>query len=111
MIPLLAENYNRVDGLFARRPPNSPMLYAVLEGNNPGQVWVDQMDAPTRCLVVANIGAVFIGGDWQPDIFAAELEVQRRERWLLISWPDEGISGLTDASQLPEPTRLIPRLE
>ena len=88
--------------------PNRAILFAVLEGQNPGQVWIDVREAPTRCMVVAHVGAIFIGGVWEQQALDLAIMALRREREIFLAWPQQGMGSLRPPNQY---SLVFPRLE
>lgn len=61
MIELSQSQFSKVTFLFDKSTTNYPVVMAVIEGNNLGRVWVDQLIKPSICLVIASGGYSFIG--------------------------------------------------
>ena len=65
--PLPSDACDRVRPLFAETPANRAVLFAPLDGYNPGHVFVDDLEHPRSACVVlgypAYTGDIFLGGD------------------------------------------------
>lgn len=122
------DQFYRLAPLFDPEGYNSPMLFSVLEGRNPGRAWADVPDRPTRALVHTGFGMVFVaphdadatlaellpalaGGEplhlvWQPDAplprSAAELGARAIDR---LEFRDR---TTVDCPPLPVDMALVP---
>lgn len=66
----LSENkYENARKLFHKNYPNLPEIFAVIEHLIPGQIWVNNEDEPTFCLVITNSPYCFIQGEINEEIF------------------------------------------
>lgn len=61
MIELSIERFSQVTSFFDKPIPNFPVVMSVIEGNNPGKIWVDQIENPSICLVITKGSYSFIG--------------------------------------------------
>lgn len=61
MIELSSEKFLQITSFFDKNTPNFPVVMSVIEGNNPGRIWVNQLENPSICLVMTNEGYSFIG--------------------------------------------------
>src|SRR5579862_9557514 len=61
MIELSQEKFLKIVSFFDKNMPNFPVVMSVIEGNNPGKIWVNQLENPSICLVMTNDGYSFIG--------------------------------------------------
>lgn len=61
MIELPSEKFSQITFFFDKNTTNFPVVMAVIEANNPGRIWVDQLINPSICLVITNGGYSFIG--------------------------------------------------
>lgn len=68
---LAQDNYWKVRKLFVSTYPNLAFVYGIIEGRFPGDIWIDNKDAPEVCLVIChgNTPYCFIGGTLDPMIF------------------------------------------
>lgn len=61
MIELPLEKFSQITSFFDKETPNFAVALAVIEGNNPGRIWVDQLANPLVCLVLTKAGYSFVG--------------------------------------------------
>ena len=61
MIEIPLEKFSHVASFFDKDTPNYPVVMGVIEANNPGRIWVDELAHPSICLVITNAGYSFIG--------------------------------------------------
>lgn len=61
MIEILTEQFYLAKPFFSSVLPNYPVVMGVLERNNTGRVWFNNLICPTCCLVIATPGYSFIG--------------------------------------------------
>ena len=62
MIELTPNHFQNVAPLFAGIDHNVALVYGVIERNRPGQIFVDDPDAPASALVVSSVGYNYVGG-------------------------------------------------
>lgn len=62
MIELPPNHFQNVAPLFAGIDHNVALVYGVIEGHSPGQIFVDDAEAPTSALVVSGVGYNYVGG-------------------------------------------------
>lgn len=74
MIELALTEFSRVTHFFDNTIPNFAVVMSVIEGHNPGKIWVNQFKNPTICLVIANCHDAFIGKQNEIN-FATVLEI------------------------------------
>ena len=63
--------------LFVPSGPNDPMLFATLEGRYPGDAVVDDLVAPTQCVLRIHFGMAFVS-DKASDLFLREAVTRLR---------------------------------
>lgn len=63
-------SYHNVRTLFDKDYPNLAFVYGIIEGSLPGEVWVDQHEKPSVCLITSRSPYCFISGLLNPTIFA-----------------------------------------
>jgi RimJ/RimL family protein N-acetyltransferase len=68
------DEYGKIRPLLQGQFAHSLSIYAVIEGNNPGRVFVDRVDQPRVAFVVTGEAAVLVGDHGDP----ASLEALRR---------------------------------
>lgn len=61
MIELPLTKFSRVTHFFDNKTPNLPVVMSVIEGRNPGKIWVDHLEYPSIFLVITNGSYSFIG--------------------------------------------------
>lgn len=94
--------------LFGSRVPQAAQLYSVLEGTNPGTLLVDQILAPSWCVVRPAAGAnTFVGGKITGADLTEVLSFLLRDDWACIA---VGYNPATSLS-LPFVHDVIQRLE
>lgn len=82
MIELSLKNFSLVNSFFDKNMPNFPVVMAVIEGNNPGKIWVDQLENPSICLVITNGGYSFIGksGELKEFLILEAIEIFKKNK-------------------------------
>jgi GNAT superfamily N-acetyltransferase len=108
MIEIPLDLYSRSIPLFDQDVPNSPMLFAVLEGRYPGHVFVDDRANPTRGVVITTIGFTFIGGWFDQLALNDAIADLRKGRGLSLVWSPPVAGHVMPPSQA---TREFNRLE
>ena len=57
------ENISPMKSFFVgNNIPSKPIIYAILNGRNPGNIWIDDTNSPSRILIVSNAGYSFYSG-------------------------------------------------
>lgn len=103
MYRVVPEQVAQLKPLFSARPPaNAPMLQAFLEHRAPGHAYVNDVRAPTACVVAMNHRFVFFGGEVSSHFYESALRELRRTQTLQVVVPAR-------ASRLPR--RPVPDAE
>jgi hypothetical protein len=92
---LSIDKHQNVRYFFSARFPNSPLIYSVIEGTIPGQIWVDDEDCPTVCLVITGAPYCFVAGKIDERIFQEFLPLlKEKERVSLAFDPTISVEHL-----------------
>jgi len=88
MIELSLEKFSQATLFFDKNTPNSPVVMAVIEGNNPGRIWVDQLENPSICLVITHGGYSFIGkrGEIKELLILEIIEILKKNKPIKLIW-------------------------
>lgn len=62
MKQLKQSDFTKVRHLYAENTPNYAVVMAIIEGNNPGKIWVDNISKPLQSLVISAGSYSFISG-------------------------------------------------
>lgn len=63
MNQLMKSDFYKVKNLYSDDIPNYPVVMAIIEGNNPGKIWVDNTNNPSQSLVISAGSYSFLSGD------------------------------------------------
>lgn len=88
MIELSVEKFSQMTSFFDKNTPNFPVVRAIIEGNNPGRIWIDQLVNPSICLVITNGGYSFIGkgGEIKELIILEVIEILKKNKPIKLIW-------------------------
>ncbi|MEM7536055.1 MAG: GNAT family N-acetyltransferase [Chloroflexota bacterium] len=88
--------------LFRSDDPQPVRCFTVLEGSNPGNIFVDDIDNPTWGLVQETYdNTIYLGGDVDPDSIATLIEQLKETGPLAIGlWPGDPRSALLPPAPL-----------
>lgn len=90
MYRVVPEQVAQLKPFFAARPPaNAPMLESFLEQRAPGQAYVNDVRAPTACVVAMHHRFVFFGGDVSTHFYEAALRELRRTQPIHVVAPPQ----------------------
>lgn len=94
MLKLLFENFHLVKNIFDLNTPNLPVVMSVIEGNNPGKIWVDQFINPIVCLVITNGSYSFIGKrqEINEQTLLDIIEILKQNKPIKLIWKSNEIS-------------------
>lgn len=92
MHELIAESYPLLPSFFNREIPNSPMLYAFLEGKAPGRAYVETLSDPQGCIVSMDYSFVFLGGKVSDQFLYEAIYQLRKENLIHLIWPRKFLS-------------------
>lgn len=92
MHELIAESYPLLPSFFNREIPNSPMLYAFLEGKAPGRAYVETLSDPEGCIVSMDYSFVFLGGKVSDQFLHETIHWLRKENLIHLIWPRKFLS-------------------
>ena len=91
MYRVVPEQVAQLKPYFSARPPaNAPMLQAFFEHRAPGHAYVNDVRAPTACVVAVHHRFVFFGGEVSPHFHEAALRELRRTQTLQVVAPARG---------------------
>ncbi|MBE2212303.1 MAG: GNAT family N-acetyltransferase [Opitutaceae bacterium] len=91
MYRVVPEQVAQLKPFFSARPPaNAPMLQAFFEHRAPGHAYVNDVRAPTACVVAVHHRFVFFGGEVSPHFHEAALRELRRTQTLQVVAPARG---------------------
>ncbi len=99
MPELNLENYHRARPLFADYPYQRALVFSVLDGCNPGRVFVDDTDSPAAAFVASATEFNFFAGQASCPRFLEEIkalvfnEMARSMATVFLSGPGEDWSG------------------
>ena len=92
MYRVVPEQVAQLKPFFTVRPPaNAPMLQAFLEHRAPGHAFVNDVRAPTACVVAMHHRFVFFGGDVSGHFYESALRELRRTQALYVVAPQRGV--------------------
>lgn len=92
--------------LFDADVPNSPMLFAVLRGHNPGRAFVDEATQPSQCVIRTNEALTFLSQQAQQAFLDQMLTYLRQFSHFGLIWrPD------TAPLRPAEATKIVQRRE
>ena len=91
MKQLMQPDFYKVKNLYSKDIPNYPVVMAIIEGNNPGKIWVDNVEHPSQSLVISSGSYSFISGD----------TVQASEETLNILIANKPIKLIYDINNAP----------
>jgi len=94
MLYRLKDDFKRVSHLYHPRTPNSPMLYAILDGQFKGQVWVDNPESPTACLALSSTPYCFIGGNPSHKVLEMMFKILKAKRHYSIIAPTKSFLNI-----------------
>ena len=92
MHELISESYPLLPSFFNRDIPNSPMLYAFLEGKAPGRAYVETLSGPEGCIVSMDYSFVFLGGKVSDPFLHETIHQLRKENLIHLIWPKKFLS-------------------
>jgi GNAT superfamily N-acetyltransferase len=92
MHELIAESYPLLPSFFSREIPNSPMLYAFLEGKAPGRAYVETLSGPEGCIVSMDYSFVFLGGKVSDQFLYQTIHQLRKENLIHLIWQQKFLS-------------------
>lgn len=91
MYRVVPEQVAQLKPFFAARPPaNAPMLQAFFEQRAPGHAYVNDVRAPTACVVAMHHRFVFFGGEVSANFYESALRELRRTQALHVVVPARG---------------------
>lgn len=116
MIELKVEDYHLATGLLQQVPFNTLFAQSVIQGRNPGRVFVDRPEQPGACYIASAYGMSLLCGESKDPFFRDALigylrnERQQRsqQEWLQVhpdSWNDL-LSSLAETGKIEEHTRV-----
>lgn len=109
MLELVLENFPKVASFFDKSIPNFPVVMAVIEGNNPGRIWVDRLDKPTTCLVMTKAGYSFLGKTENVNEFLIleAIEILKANKPVKLIWEyNDSLTPLFDAAGFTQIDRI-----
>lgn len=88
MIELPIEKFSQITSFFDKKTPNFPVVMAVIEGNNPGRIWVDQLANSSICLVITKAGYSFISkiGEIKESRILEIIEILTKNKPIKLVW-------------------------
>lgn len=108
MINLSPEHFSKTIKLFEYTIPNSPMLFSVLEGKNPGKVFVNSVENPTQALaLLPNSNSVCIGGKFDQKSLNESISFLRKNTDINLYWPSQGFGKLDPPPNSSDESELI----
>jgi RimJ/RimL family protein N-acetyltransferase len=93
--------------LFNKPTPNSPVLWAVLQGRHSGKALVDDIDNPHQCVVRTDAVLTFFGGDISQAFLDRAVTHFRQRGPVWLVWPPEA----TRQRPPPESAHIVRRVE
>lgn len=116
MIELKVEDYHLATSLLQQVPFNTLFAQSVIQGRNPGRVFVDRREQPGACYIASAYGMSLLCGESKDPFFQDTLigylrnERQQRnqQEWLQVhpdSWNDL-LSNLAETGKIEENTRV-----
>ena len=88
--------FPRVANFFNEEIPNYPVAISVFEGNNPGRIWVDDVQNPSLCLLVTGGGYSFIRAKQidkiSESLFSAIVDILKENNPKVICHKEDPIS-------------------
>lgn len=95
MIILPPERYFNILTLFEKTIPNNPRVFSILEGRNPGNIFVDNVAKPLRALaLLPHDNAVCTGGVFDQESLNEGVSFLRKRTDIKLYWPFEGYGEL-----------------
>jgi len=94
-------------GLFDPTVPDSPVLWAVLEGRHTGRAWVDNLASPSQCVVRTDAVLTFFSRQIGQAFLDEAIVHLRQSDPIWLVWPPGPPSQLV----APQATHVAPRLE
>ncbi|QDX93504.1 GNAT family N-acetyltransferase [Brevibacillus laterosporus] len=76
---LPVQEYDRIKSIFYDQT-NHPIIWGIINGNNQGKVYVDDLKSPRTALIWAKFEIFLLGGDKENESFNKNLEFFIRER-------------------------------
>jgi RimJ/RimL family protein N-acetyltransferase len=93
--------------LFEPTVPNSPALWAVLEGRNSGRVVVDDAQRPSLCVLRTDAILTFASRRMEPSFLADAIAQFRQTGPVWLVWPTDWSSRMS----VPDANNVIQRVE
>jgi hypothetical protein len=75
MIELNINEFNKVIPIFEGIDNNRAILFSVIEGNNPGRIFVDEINTPKCALIYTLSNFFYLGGDEKDTHFIEEAKI------------------------------------
>jgi len=85
----ISANKNSLSHLFDLKTANSPMLFSVLKGLNPGKSLVDNLDSPTTCVVRNNEGWTFACRNINEDLLRESIHEYLKYGKVRLVWNED----------------------
>lgn len=79
IIKLTRDQYKSVRCLFHHKFPNVPIVFGIIEGILPGQIWVDDVGNPEFCLIITEFHYCFISGKFSKTIWHLFLDLLKEK--------------------------------
>ena len=92
MYELISESYSNLPPFFNKNIPNSPMLYAFLEGKVPGRAYVETLSKPKGCIISMDYSFVFTGGEIRKKFLRTTLLQLRKDNRIHLIWQKKRFS-------------------
>ncbi len=95
MIDLPPEQLSKIRALFEKTIPNNPRIFSILEGRNPGNIYVDNAKNPRRALaLLPHDDAVCIGGKFDQESLNEGVSFLSKRTEINLYWPSQGFGEL-----------------